>query len=146
MIMSRPLPYEGGHHQPSATNWSRSKSEPPCLPLLERGGAGPNGRGRLVREPQDDLGIVVEDLVDVLGGQDRVAQIKEVLPVRLEREQDGIVAARHQVVGTEGLPGAEQRSLRAVTDDVVVEATRRRARALRQVRMLQRRLVVEALE
>src|SRR5205823_14954315 len=47
---------------------------------------------------------------------------------------------------SERLPGAEERGLRAVADDVVVEAARGDARALGQVRMLAGRLVVEALE
>ena len=50
------------------------------------------------------------------------------------------------MLGAERLPGAEERGLRAVADDVVVEAARGDARALRQIRMLARCLVVEALE
>src|SRR5215472_6608890 len=99
-----------------------------------------------VRESQHDLRVVVQDLVDVLGRQDRLAQIEEVLAIALEREQDGIVAAGHQVISAERLPGAGERGLRAVADDVVEEAACRHARALRQVRMLLRRLVVEALQ
>src|SRR4029453_13298676 len=37
-------------------------------------------------------------------------------------QQDRVVAPRHEVVGAERLPGAEQRGLRAVADDVVEEA------------------------
>src|SRR5207245_3739513 len=78
--------------------------------------------------------------------QDRLAEIEEVLPVRLEGEEDGVVAAGHQVIGAERLPGTQERGLRAVTDDVVVEAPRGHARTLRQIRVLLRRLIVEALE
>src|SRR5207249_5637992 len=93
-----------------------------------------------VRRAQDGLGVVVEDLVDVAGRQACLAEVVEVLPVRLEGEQHRIVAPGHEVVGAERLPGAEDAGVRAVTDDVVVEAARGDARALWKIRMLARRL------
>ena len=65
----------------------------------------------LVLQAQDDLSVVVKDLVHVRGRQARLAEIEEILPVRLEREKDGIVAPRHEMVGAERLPRAEQRRL-----------------------------------
>ena len=62
-------------------------------------------------QAQDDLSVVVEDLVDVRGRQARLLEVEEILSVRFEREQDGIVAPRHEMVGAERLPGAEQRRL-----------------------------------
>ena len=62
-------------------------------------------------EPEDDLRVVVEDLLDVRGRQDRLVQVVEILPVRLEREQDGIVAPGDEMIGAEGLSRAEQRRL-----------------------------------
>src|SRR5207245_4274569 len=100
----------------------------------------------LMLEPQDDLGVVVKNLVHVLDRQDRLAEIEEVLPVRLEGEEDGVVAAGHQAIGAERLPGTQERGLRAVTDDVVVEAPPGHARTLRQLRERVRRLLAEALE
>jgi hypothetical protein len=50
-----------------------------------------------VRQPEDDLGVVVEDLVDVRGRQAGLLDVEEVLPVRLEREQDRVVAAGEQM-------------------------------------------------
>ena len=60
---------------------------------------------------QEYLGIMVEDLVDVLGWQAGLADVVERLPVRLEGEQDRIVAPRHEVVGAERLPRTQQRRL-----------------------------------
>src|SRR4029453_15857582 len=100
----------------------------------------------LMLQSQDDLGVVVKNFVDVRGRQHRLAQIEEVLPIRLERQQDRIVAPGHEVVGAERLPGAKQRGLRAVAEYVVEERGSGLARGLRQIRMVSLRLVVEALE
>ena len=53
---------------------------------------------------------MVEDLIDVRDRQAGLADVVERLPVRLEGKQDRIVAPRHQVVGAECLPGAQQRA------------------------------------
>src|SRR5262245_12337967 len=68
-------------------------------------------RRALVVETQDDLGVVVEDLVDVLLRQSAFPDVVKRLTVRLVGKQHGVVAARHQVVGSEGLPRAEEGGL-----------------------------------
>src|SRR6266545_1576783 len=65
----------------------------------------------LMLQAQDDLSVVVQDLVHVRGRQARLVEIEEILPIRLEREEDRIVAPRHEMVGAERLPRAEQRRL-----------------------------------
>src|SRR5215471_8471018 len=107
--------------------------------------ASPPATGSVL-ESQDDLGVVVEDLVDVLGGQAALADVVERLPVRLEGEQDRVVAPRHEMIGPEGLPGAEEGGLGAVAHGVVEETTRGHARALGQIWILAWGLVVQPLE
>jgi hypothetical protein len=105
---------------PEAVRSSRRPS--PCVPSPPFCQGGARGRipvawpkmsvlRSLVLKAQEYLGVVIEDLVDVLGRQACFSDVMEGLPVRLEGEQDRVVAPRHQVIGAEGLPCAEQRRL-----------------------------------
>src|SRR5204863_7568604 len=63
----------------------------------------------LVRETQDALRVVVEDLVHVLVRETALTDVMERLAIRLERHEHGIVAPRDDLIGPERLPGAEER-------------------------------------
>ncbi len=64
-----------------------------------------------VLKAQEYLGVVVEDLVDVLGRQTCLTDVVKRLPVSLEGEQDRVVTSRYEVISAEGLPGTQQRCL-----------------------------------
>jgi hypothetical protein len=68
------------------------------------------GPRHLVLEPQESLGVVVEDLVDVRGRQARLADVVERLPIRLEGKQvrNGMKLASELLLyqlPTQSLPG-----------------------------------------
>jgi hypothetical protein len=68
------------------------------------------GLDTLVLEPQESLGVVVEDLVDVRSRQARLADVVERRPIRLEGEQDrnGMKLASELLLyqlPTQSLPG-----------------------------------------
>src|SRR4030095_14028477 len=58
---------------------------------------------RSMIEAQKYLGVVVEDLVDVLGWQAGLADVVECLPIRLEGEPDRVVAPPPHVGSTQPL-------------------------------------------
>src|SRR6267142_2818428 len=99
--------------------YCRSLSSP-----LSSGFAAGSIRGifsHLMREAEQGLCVVVQDLVGVGLGQPEALDIGEGFLVGLVILQYRVVAAGHQMVGAEGFEGADERWLGAVADGVVIE-------------------------
>src|SRR5437867_7881808 len=86
-----------GQYSPGVADPRRRPSQKAVKRKIAGDAAVPYERGRiqkqtlsqpamsLMLQAQDDLSVVVEDLVHVRGRQARLAEIEEILPVRLER-------------------------------------------------------------
>src|SRR4051794_17488951 len=96
---------------------------------------------RLV-EVEEFRRVSVKDLLGVLLGQSAFLYVLEGPSIRLERQQSGKVAPRHDVVGAEGFASTPKSGLRAPSNAVVVETAGHRARRTEQV--WRARLAVES--
>src|ERR1700719_601979 len=92
-----------------------------------------SGRRQLMTKTKEGLRVVVQDLVGVGFWQAQPLDIGEGLLVFFVILQYRVVAAGHQVIGSEGFEGADERRLGAVAHGIVIEFLGGDARRLGEV-------------